>query len=109
MDFIYVEDIAEILCRALLDEHGIYDRIFEAGSGRKTTINEIADLVVFLAGSKSKIIHEPMRAGENGDSIVLADVATLAPLNIRQDNLVSLNIGLVRTIDYYRKNLESYK
>jgi nucleoside-diphosphate-sugar epimerase len=29
MDMVYVEDVADILCRALLQDHGVYDRVFD--------------------------------------------------------------------------------
>ena len=108
MDFIYVKDLAEILCRALLDDHGCYDRIFEAGSGRRTTINFVAETVRQLSGSRSNIEHYPMRGGEVPDSIVLADTETLKPLCIEADSLLSLENGLSQTIDYYREHLELY-
>src|SRR5208337_2404993 len=77
MDLIYVEDLAEVLVRALLTDHGVYDRVMEAGMGRDTTINELSDLVVRTAGSQSKVKHVDMRPGEIPDSIVKADVKTL--------------------------------
>jgi nucleoside-diphosphate-sugar epimerase len=109
MDFIYVGDLANILCLALLKEHGIYGNVIEAGSGRKTTINEVAEKVIFLSGSKSQVIHKPMRQGEVSDSIVLADTKTLLPLGIDADRLTSLEAGLTATIQYYRDNLERYQ
>jgi len=109
MDFIYVADLAEILCRALLAEHDIYETVIEAGSGRATTINQIAENVIELAGSQSKIRHLPMRPGEIADSIVLADTGTLMPLGFGEKDMMSLRDGLVRTINYYRENLEKYQ
>jgi len=108
MDFIYVEDLAEILCRALLDDHGCYDRIFEAGSGHRMTINEVAEIVIHLARSSSRIDHHAMRGGETNDSIVVADVRTLAPLKYSVAGMIALEEGLTRTIDYYREHLELY-
>jgi len=109
MDFIYVADLAEILCRGLLDDHGTYNSVIEAGSGRHTTINHIAETVIKLSGSSSVINRLPMRAGETKDSIVVADVSTLKPLSYGQADMVTLEEGLTRTIDYYRGHLEEYK
>jgi len=108
MDFIYVADLAEILCRALLEDHGCYNRVMEGGSGRRTTINHVAEMVIRLAGSLSKIEHHAMRGGETSDSVVVADVRTLAPLRYSPGTMVSLEEGLARTIDYYRTNPEQY-
>ena len=109
MDFIYVADLAEILCRALLDDHGVYDSVIEAGSGRRTTINHIAETVIKLSGSSSIINHLPMRAGETKDSIVVADTGTLKPLGYGQADMVTLEKGLAWTIEYYRGHLEEYE
>jgi nucleoside-diphosphate-sugar epimerase len=108
MDFIYVADLAEILCRALLDDHRCYDRIIEAGSGRRTTINQIAAMVVQLAESSSKIEHRPMRGGELHDSVVLADTQTLTALDYGPDDMTDLEEGLKKTIRYYAEHIEEY-
>ena len=99
MDMIYVTDVAEILVRALLTDHGVYDSVMEAGTGRRTTVNELAQMVVDLVG-KGTVEHVPMRPGEPPNSTVLGDPSTLAPLGIAE--LLSLEDGLVPTIDYYR-------
>jgi len=109
MDFIYVADLAEILCRALLSDHGVYDYVFEAGSGRDTTINHIAEKVIQMTRSSSIINRLPMRAGETKDSTVVADVSTLKPLGYSQEDMLSFDYGLNRTINYYREHLEEYK
>lgn len=109
MDFIYVADLAEILCRALLDDHEIYDSVIEAGSGRHTTINFIAEKIIRISGSKSIINHLPMRPGETKDSVVVADVGTLGPLDYNQTDMVTLEDGLNRTIEYYREHLGGYE
>jgi len=99
MDMIFVEDVAEILVRALLTDHGTYDEVFEAGTGRATTVNDIAAEVVRQVG-KGVIEHVPMRPGEPEHSVVRGNPATLIPL--RMPELVSLEDGLVPTIGYYR-------
>lgn len=98
MDMIFVEDLADILVRALGD-HGVYDHAFEAGTGRRTTVKEIAELVVDIVG-KGKIEYVPMRPGEPEHSVVVADVSTLEPLKPR--DFTSLEDGIVRTVAWYR-------
>ena len=102
MDFIFVSDLAEILCRALLDDHGCFDRVFEAGSGRETTINHVAEGVIALSGSTSASKRVDMRGGEIPDSKVVADTKTLEPLGCNPDAMTSLDVGLTASIAYYR-------
>lgn len=98
MDMIHVEDVADVLCRALLNDHGVYDRAFEAGTGRPTTVNEIAQVVIDAVG-QGWIEHVPMRAGEPERSVVVADTSTLAPLG--DFDFTPLEEGVRETVRYY--------
>ncbi len=102
MDMIYVEDLADILVRALIMDHGVYEKAFEAGTGMSPTVNEVAETIIKLSKSKSKLKHTEMRPGEEKESVVVADIKTLEPLNL--DKFTSLEEGLKKTIDFYREN-----
>jgi len=106
MDMIYVKDLAEILIRALVVDHNCYDSVFEAGTGRRTTVLEIALLVNQITGNKAGVKHLPMRAGEPERSVVLGDPKTLKPLGIREKDITSLEDGLERTVKWYRDNYD---
>ena len=105
MDMIYVEDVAEILVRALLMGHDAYDRVIEAGMGRDTTINELAELVIRACGSHSKIRHVEMRPGEAPDSVVKADVETLRCLDFSAQDMTPLEEGIRKAVEWYRSQL----
>ena len=104
-DLIYVGDIAEILVRALLNDHGVYDSIFEAGMGQNITVKEIAELVIKLSHSSSKIQYIEKRKGEEFDAIVKADTKTLEPLGYSEADMVPLEAGIKMTIDWYRQTM----
>lgn len=99
MDMIYVKDLASILVEVLelTDTDGYQNQVFEAGSGVGYSTYDIAQLIVELTGSKSKIQEPEMRKGESNRSEVVAQ----NPYPFEYTKLVD---GLVRTIDYY-KNL----
>jgi nucleoside-diphosphate-sugar epimerase len=101
MDMIWVEDVAEIMCRALLNDHGVYTSVMEAGTGRKTTVNQLAQMVVEMVG-QGTIEHVPMRPGEAEHSIVLGDPSTLEPLGWAVDDFLPLEDGLKQTIASYQ-------
>ena len=61
MDLVYLDDIAEILVRALLTDNIPNNVIYEAGNGQATTLNYIVGLMIALAGSRSEIRYVPMR------------------------------------------------
>ncbi len=109
---IYVKDVADILVQALLTDHDHYvytperDKDnpvkFEAGTGRATTVLDIAQMVVEAVGNGT-IEHAEMRPGEPPRSVVLGDPNTLRPLyGGSQPHLTSLEIGLKETVRYYR-------
>lgn len=100
MDMIYVEDLAEILVRALVQEHGVYDKVFEAGTGRKTSVKQIAEEVIKQAGGGS-LNFVQMRPGEPENSVVVADITTMEPLG--DIKLKTLEEGIALTIPYYKK------
>lgn len=100
-DMIHVRDVAAILVDALTIEHGIYDTVFEAGTGRRTTANDIAQTIINLTGQGS-VKHLPMRPGEPDNAIVLGDPLTLAPLEWDEQRMIPLTDGIAETVDYFR-------
>ncbi len=103
MDMIYVEDLAEVLVRALIVDHGVYGRAFEAGTGRRTTVIEIAREVIKQVGA-GRIRHMPMRPGEPENSEVVGNPETLRCLEVDPKDMVTLEDGLGRTIPWFREN-----
>lgn len=104
MDMIHVRDVAGILIDALLKD---WDRskVLEAGTGRKTTVNDIAKAVIKVAGSGS-VKHIDMRAGEPKGSVVVGDPGTLLPLYKNGPKLMGLEKGLEETVKWYRENYD---
>lgn len=110
MDMIYVADVARVLVSALestaaggpLTQEG---QPFEAGTGRETTVNQIAQAVVeeVLAqtGKVVPVNHLPMRPGEDERSVVLGNPATLGVLGIHTEDLVPLEDGVKKTLAYF--------
>ena len=111
MDMIYVQDLAEVLIRALQHDHGCFGSIFEAGMGREHTpsINELAHLVVREAKSRCRITHVPMRAGEPERSEVVGNPSTLAPLSLTVSDLVPLERGVRDTLKWYAGHWQQLK
>jgi UDP-glucose 4-epimerase len=103
MDMIYVEDTAKILCESVIQEHGCYSEVMEGGTGRRTSVNYIANMINDIAGNDAGVEHIPMRAGELSNSVVLGDPSTLAPIGMCGADLKQLERGLEETIDWYRR------
>jgi len=113
MDMIYVEDVADILVKALIhtDAHGAIPETLEAGTGRSTTVNDIAQIVVrearALVGDVADVEHLPMRPGEPDSSVVLGDPSTLSVIGVNSSDFVMLEEGVRRTMAYFFKYLDA--
>jgi len=105
MDMIYVTDLAEVLTRALLMNHGIYDAPIEAGLGGDETVNDIAGMIIDVCQSKSKIEHVPMRPGEIPGSVVKADTAMLDRIDYPASKMIQLREGIEKTVAWYKEQM----
>lgn len=112
MDMIFVSDVARILVDALIytESNGPILRALEAGTGRATTVNDIAETVVAevrrLGVTVPDVVHLPMRPGEDANSIVLANPRTLGVLDIMPEDMITLEEGVRRSVAYYKELLD---
>ncbi|CAL9366503.1 NAD-dependent epimerase/dehydratase family protein [Streptomyces sp. enrichment culture] len=103
MDMIHVRDVADILVRALThtETYGGIDAVLEAGTGRRTSVLDIAQTVIKEAGS-GQITHLPMRPGETAGAVVLGSPATLDLLSPQP--LTPFEDGVAETVAWYREH-----
>jgi UDP-glucose 4-epimerase len=101
-DQIHVGDLCEVLIRAW--ECEAWGHEIDAGTGIPTTVNALAALIVWLAGSNSEIAHTPMRAGEpQQGGVQLADPTAMMRL-LGYYPVTHLTEGMAETIDWYREH-----
>lgn len=106
-DMVYVGDVARALVLALEKAAAgvVLDRPVEIGSIKHTTIRQVADRVAEICRRKGYEVPEvaslPMRPGETVGTPVTADVSTLAYIDFPIEELVPLDVGLLRTVDYF--------
>ena len=103
MDAVYVDDAIEALVRCSTVRPR---EVVEIGSGRPLKVKRLAQEIVNLTNSKSKLLSIPMRRGE-------ADAKNIrANGNIEQligfHPKISLKEGLKRTIDWYSEHLQDF-
>lgn len=96
-DFIFVKDVARANIQAMESKAG---GIFNIGSGRKTTVNELAEKIARLAGKSIKPFYAPPRSGDIRNS--LADMRK-AKKRLGFEPEFSLDNGLKETIEWFRK------
>ena len=95
-DFIYVKDIAGALS-FVAEKKGVTG-VFNAGYGGQMTINDLAERVISAAGSSSRVLHAPERAGDVKHSRASADKLLAAGWQPNHD----LKEGLATTLGFFR-------
>lgn len=107
-DYNYVEDVVDAMILASKSEKS-NGEVFMLGSGREMSLLNMIKLILKIAGSKAKIkkIDRPCerKAIEIGNFVVnfdrIKNVLNWYPKT-------SLEEGLKKTIDFYRKNINNY-
>lgn len=101
-DFTYVEDAVLAYKLVLMKNKLLRGMTFNIGTGKQISINELAELIIKLTKSDSKIIYTEGRAADL--YALSADIsATTENLGWKPD--YTLEEGLKRTIDWYRRVL----
>lgn len=102
MDSIYVGDVAKALvkCAEILPEE-----VVEIGTSKPLTVNFLAEKIIELCGSKSEIIHKPMRKGETDPNINSnGNMKHLLGFKAETD----IETGLKLTIGWYKEHLANF-
>lgn len=100
-DFVFVDDIVEANILAMQYNNDTFE-VFNIGSGVETTINTLAETIIRLTESSSKIIHEDARQGD----IVYSQADTSkAKERLGFVARIGLEEGLKETISWYKQQL----
>jgi len=99
-EFLYVGDLADAIVKAL----GCSVGVVNIGTGVGTSIRELVDLLVTLTGFRGKVVWDVSKPEGVDKKVLIVDRAKqllgwTAP--------TSLEEGLRRTVDWYRRNCES--
>jgi len=107
-DMIHVRDVATALVLAMecamLGKR--LEKVVEIGPVDNSSVNEVAKLIIEIAGSEVPIKHLPMRPGEIPGSTVCADTDTLAQIDMDPACLIPLEDGMTETVEYFRNYLQ---
>jgi dTDP-glucose 4,6-dehydratase len=94
--FTYITDLVDGIIKLMMSN--VNDPV-NVGNPREMTITEIATTIIRMTGSKSKIIYKPL---PTDDPKIRQPDITRARTLLNWDPKVSLEDGLVKTIDYFR-------
>jgi UDP-glucuronate decarboxylase len=104
--FGYRDDLVEGIIRMMNGPDDFVGPV-NLGNPGEFTIRQLADLVLELTGSKSKIAHEPLPAD---DPVQRQPDITLARERLGWEPTIALREGLLKTIEWFRSiNLAHYR
>ena len=102
--FCYVDDLIEGMIRMMNSRDGFTGPV-NIGNPGEFTMLELAELVIKLAGSDSKIVFKPL---PQDDPMQRQPVIDLAKKELDWEPTIGLEEGLARTIEYFRILLGIY-
>ena len=100
-DYVFVEDVVDALIRA---SDGPGTGPYNIGSGRGTSVNDIAAKLAGLTGYGDEPQHLPQRPG---DLRRISLDASLAKKELGWSPTTSLNEGLRQTVDWFRSDMSA--
>jgi len=100
--FCYVDDLIEGMIRLMNSRDGFTGPV-NLGNPDEFTIKELAELVITLTGSSSKIVYEPL---PSDDPTQRKPVIELAKKELQWQPSIKLREGLIKTIEYFKERLQ---
>ncbi|MBA2556421.1 MAG: NAD-dependent epimerase/dehydratase family protein [Chloroflexi bacterium] len=102
-DLVHVDDLVALMLLALDAPAGLVGgEVFQAGTGKETTVRELAETVLELCGGGGRIEHLPARRGD-----VLRNVSAISKARDMLGYMprVELRQGLAQTVAWFREAL----
>lgn len=99
--FCYVDDLVEGMYRMMNSREGFTGPV-NLGNPGEFTMLELADKIIGLTGSKSKIVHKPL---PQDDPVQRKPVIELAQKELGWKPEIMLEEGLKKTIEYFNDRL----
>jgi UDP-glucuronate decarboxylase len=103
--FCFVDDMIEAMIR-MMNSPGEFTGPVNIGNPGEYTILELAEKILKITGSQSKIIFEPL---PQDDPLQRQPDISLAKQRLGWEPVTKLDQGLVRTIDYFKAYIEKEK
>jgi len=100
-DFCFVRDVVKANLLAM--EKGPIEGVFNIACEKRTSLNQLAGIIMDIMGSEMDLIHDPPRKGDIQDSVADITAARMG-LNFEPDyDLVS---GLRETVGWFGEKME---
>ena len=98
-DFVYVKDV--VAANVFFATESTVTGTFNVAEGEAMSVNELAQLIRTLTGSKSPVAHANERPGDVRDSVASVDKLRKAGFSLASNRVD----GLRQTVDFFRKRM----
>lgn len=100
-DFTFVTNVVRANVGSCFSDAAV-GTVMNIAGGKRITVNELANRIIRVADSSSRVVHEPERKGDIKHS--LASVERAGAI-LGYNRIVDLDAGLERTIAWYRREV----
>ena len=106
-DFIYVEDVIEIIHKSiiLVTKNSVCDQM-NVLTGKSVSIDEIANILIKKTGCCAEKIYQELPIGDPKQSVGSIEKITNL-LDVDLNNMTHIDYGLSKTLDFMRNQLNS--
>jgi len=104
VDLIHTSDTVDATISVAENFDACESQVFEIGA-EEIELNEVAEIIQKETGGKSKIIHIPMRKGEDENTRIRADISKIYYLTDWKPKLF-FEEGIKQTIKWYQKHYQ---
>lgn len=101
-DFVFVKDI--VAANVYLATNDELNGVYNVGYGQTITITDLAERIIKLAGSESKISYAPVRAGDVKHSWAKVDRLFKTGFKMQSD----FDSGLEKTIEFFKNKIQHH-
>ena len=101
--FCYISDLTDGLIKMMNNKHN-FEGPVNLGNPNERTVLELAELIIKLTNSNSKIVYKPL---PSDDPIKRKPDITIAKQKLDWSPQVDIEIGLTKTINYFMKKLST--
>jgi nucleoside-diphosphate-sugar epimerase len=106
-DFIYVSDVVHALIVASKKDN-LAGEIINVGTGVQSTLKEMAETIVAVSGSTSKILYDAYEPRPHDTTTWVADISKMKQL-LGITRLISIKDGIASFVPWMRENIKLYE
>ena len=104
-DLLYVDDVVEFIHKAILHQEDVY-KLYNVGYGKSFSVKEIVEKIISISGKNLKITHDLSKPSIKTKPALLSGKAEK---ELGWKAKITLDAGILKTIEWYKSNFGEEK